>query len=247
MHETYKKIWLRNDDLYPADLENIDGHNLCYVALFHASKYQTAEAQRVLKQISETQSEHLCSIVLEANSLVYFKLREFNAAKEFALNALQKTANSLFSCSILARIALFEKRYMDGVRYYQKILKYVPESDRAILNIAESFALNKNIKTASEYVKMAKSSGRRSLYKFFFLFMHLWIRLLWMLLLLVLLINPYVYISFYTLSSILLVYLFLYWGQKQGDLIILRSVVYFQSIHTIIFIPLICSLLNTRS
>jgi tetratricopeptide (TPR) repeat protein len=160
---------------------------------------------------------------------------------------LTENPESLFAYSILARLAIFEKRYPEAIQYYQKILDAYPESDRTLLNIAETYALSKNPREADRYTAMAKPSARKKLYKFFIAFSFLKTRLLWWLLMIASLAVPYLFLSFYILTTIILAYVFIRFGSKKGDLLIVRAAIYFQAIHSIFFIPVACELISRLS
>ncbi len=241
MNTTYKNIWKRDDNLASKELENQEEHNLCYMALRFASKYETKQAQEVLKKIAENMPEHSCSIVSEATSLVYFSLREFTAAKEFATESLKKNPASLFAYQILARIAIYEKRYLDAIQYYQNILEYDPESDKTLLNMAETYFLNKEFKSATQYATMANPSMRKKLYVFFLSFSSWKTRLLWMLLVVASFLSPYLFFFLFAITTLILIYIAVQFGYKKGDLLVFRRSIYVQLIHSILFAIAFCA------
>lgn len=232
MNSIYRRILIEDETLTHTELENIDEHGLCYSALLYASRRDPAAARRVLKQIDEKSPDHSCSFVLETKALIYILLREFNAAREFALRALAENPESLFAYSILARLAIFEKKYGEAVQNYRKILEYQPESERTVLNIAETYFLGKNIAEAERYVDMAKPSARKKLYKFLISFNSIKTRFLWMLLIVASFLNPYAFFAFHSLAAAVFVYVFVRFGYKKGDQLIIRRSLYIQAVHT---------------
>lgn len=234
MEDIYKRIWSRDETLDIKDLEKIDGHDLCYLALYYASRKEVDKARSVLSRIQQEQTKHSCPVISETNALAYLFLKEFNAAKACALEALEENSKSIFSYWVLARIELLYKEYSNAIQYYQKILEISPNSDTITLNIAEAYTLKKDFKIALEHLARAKSSTRKTLYSFFIPFGYLSVRVLWMAAVFALLIiNPYLFIFVYALTTIALVYIFIKWGVRQGDIVLFRSALFIQSINSI--------------
>ena len=247
MDDLYQRIWSNDKSLIVKDLEKISGHDLCYLALFYASQKKITEAQDVLNQIREDKLGHSCSVISETNALIYLFLREFNSASAYALETLKEDSKSIFSYWVLARIALLNKKYSDAIQYYKNILKVSPDSDNTNLNIAEAYALARDFKTAHLYLASVKSSPRKKLYNFFFLFGYLPVRLLWIIIICALLaINPFLFGFVYILATIFLSYVFIKWGYQQGDVMLFRSSLYIQSINSIFFLITSCALLNRQ-
>lgn len=241
INSAYENIWKRDDDLAFDELENPQEHNLCYVALRFASKYETIQAQDVLKKIAEKMPEHSCSIVSEATSLVYFSLREFTAAKDFAMESLKKNPASLFAYQILARIAIYENKYSDAIQYYQNILEHDPVSDKTMLNMAETYYLRKEFDYAIRYAAMAHSSVRKKLYLFLLSFSSWKTRLLWMLLVVISFFSPYLFFFLFAITTVFLVYVAFQFGYRKGDLLVFRRSAYIQVIHSILFAIAFCA------
>lgn len=245
MDSIYEKIFLREENLSHTELANMKEHGLCYSALLYASDRKIADAQKTLKQLNDGHSEHMCSIVAEVNSLLSFYMREFSAAKDFALKAIELSPESLIAYSVLARIAMFEKKYPMAIQYHQRILKVFPGNDKTILNMAETLILSKDVKTARKHLEEAKPSARKRLYNFFLVSMNLMARLLWLIAVFTMLVvNQLLFISFYILTTVGLVYIYSEWGIKRGDLVLLRFSTYFQLLHTFLFFLAICALLD---
>ncbi len=240
MDAIYKKILMEPENLTHAELEIMGEHGLCYSALLYAAQNKMAEARQVLRQVQEKHKDHSCSLVLEANALIYYSARETNASRDFALRALTENPESLFVYSILARLAIFEKRYPEAVQYYQKILDYYSESKEVLLDMAETYFLSKNFGEAKRYIDMAKPSVRKKLYKFFLSFNSFKTRFIWMLLVLVSVINPYMLFVLYILTTAAFLYVFVRFGYKRGDTLIARRSLYIQAVHTVLFALMGC-------
>ncbi len=247
MDPVYKRIVTEDETLTHDELAAAGEHSLCYSALLYASRKNAAEAQKILVQLNEKHPDHSCSFVLETRSLIHTLSREFNAAREFALSALVQNPEALFAYSILARLAIFEKKYSEAVQNYKKILDYYPQSDTAVLNLAETYFLSKNLKEAKRYIDMAKPSTRTKLYKFFLPFSYLRTRLLWIVLIIASFSNLYLFLSLYFLVTAILVYLFVKYGYKKGDLVIVRHTFYIQAAHTFFFVLAACALADRLS
>ncbi len=235
MDAIYKRIVTEPGNLTHAELENMGEHGLCYSALLYAARSNMAEARRLLRQINEKTPDHSCSFVLEAEALIYYSAREFNATREFALRAVTGNPESLFAYSMLARLAILGKRYAEAVQHYQKILDAYPENSEILLNMAETCFLSKNIKEAKRYIDMAKPSTRKKLYKFFISFNSFKTRLVWVFLILASFLNPYVLFAMYILTTATLLYVFVRFGYKKGDALIMRRSLYILAVHTVLF------------
>lgn len=246
MNDVYKRIWLKDGTLTPQEVEEIDGHDLCYVALLHAREHKITDAQNALKMIDEGRPDHLCPIILEAQALNYLFLREYNAARAFALDALQKQPEAVFSFWVLAQIELIKRKYTNAVEYLRKILELYPESDKSILDIAEALALGKDYKASQQYLEMAKPSIRKKLYIFFIPFFRYWVlRLLWVVIIFALIaVSPYLFIVSYLLTTIFLIYVAIQWGHRRGDRLLFSYPVFIQSINSVFFFVLLCELLD---
>jgi tetratricopeptide (TPR) repeat protein len=246
MENTYQRIWSHDETLSIKDLEKIGGHELCHLALYYASRKEVDKAQKVLNLISKEQTNHSCSLLSETNALVYLFLKEYNAAKACALEALKENPKSVFSQWVLARIELLYKEYSRAIQHYHKILDISPNSDTTLLNIAEAYILKKDFKAAREYLAKVKSSTRKMLYSFFIPFGYIGVRVLWMITVFALLaINPSLFILIYTLTTIALVSIFIKWGIQQGDILLFRSTLFIQSINSIFFMITACGLLDS--
>jgi tetratricopeptide (TPR) repeat protein len=235
MDAVYKRILMERESLIHAELENMGEHGLCYSALLYAAQNNAAEARKVLRQVDEKHKDHSCSLVLEANALIYYAEREFNAARDFALRAVTENLQSVFAQSTLARLAIFEKRYAEALQCYQKILEAYPENKGILLDMAETYFLNKNFGEAKRYIDMAKPSARKTLYKFFLSFNSFKTRFVWMLLVLASVANPYVLFVLYILTTAAFLYVFVRFGYKKGDTLIARRSLYIQAVHTVLF------------
>jgi tetratricopeptide (TPR) repeat protein len=248
MQDTYQKIWSGNKNLTAKNLEKVDGHDSCYLALYYASRKELLEARDALSKSSEGQKDHTCSITLEANALIHLFSKDFNSAKIYAHNALKETSQSIFANWVLARIALLDKKYSEAIQHYQNILKISPDSDTTQMNLVEAYALSKDIKVARQYLVAAHSTPRKKLYNFFLRFSHLTVRLLWLVTTFTLLaLNPYLFILIYVLTTIFLSYIFIKWGYLQGDILLFRSSLYIQSINSIFFFITLCALLDGQT
>lgn len=245
MENIYKRIWLRDETITFRDVQKVGEHILCYAALLEASNFKIIRAQSFLRQIHAEYPNHLCSIISEANSIIHLYLKELSASKSYALDALKQDSESVYSYWVLARIALIDKNYSDAIKYYENIINLFPGSDTTVLNIAEANILSRNYKVAKEYIDKAKTSTRKRLYLFFLPFRYFWVRLIWVVAMIAILaVNPYWFVFLYILATISLLYVFIQWGYRQGDLVLRNSTIYIQAINSIFFFVTICGLLN---
>lgn len=245
MDEMYKRIW-EDETITLKEVYQIEKDSLCYVALYHASRREISDAQRTINSIKEKQEEHSCSVILEANALIKLFSREYNAATIFALDALKKTPEPLFSYWVLAQIELEKRKYTNAVQYFEKLLNFSPKSENSMLNVVEALALGKDYKTAQKYLEKVKPSMRKTLYGLFIsFFQHKIFPILWIVMIFFLIaVNAYLFVVLYLLVSILLIYLIIHWGYKKGDRFIFGSSVFIQAIDSVFFFIILCSILD---
>lgn len=236
MEAVYKRILMKDQTLTHAELEAMNEHGLCYSALLYISQGDAPGLQQVLVKINLEQPEHVCPLLLEAKAHNSFSNREFGTAGESALRAVTENPGSLFAYVVLARLAISQRMYAQAIQYYQKILVEFPESKSAALNIAGAYAMCKNWKEAGRYIDLARPSMRKRWHKFLFSFSFFTTRLIWVLAILASLLDPYLLVGLYALTTAIFIYVFLHFGVKEGDFFITYRSVYIQLVHTFFFL-----------
>jgi tetratricopeptide (TPR) repeat protein len=241
MYKAYQLLF-QNGEI--PDATEAGDHFDCIQALAMASKYQTNNAREAIGKILSNYPEHECSYLLEAKSLMYFSLREFTAAKEFAYLAIEKEPASCFAYSVLARLALFEKKYDEGSRCYKKILDYFPEKDKVKLDIAEAYILGGKYTLAQNLITETSKSVRKGLYQFRLLLNNLLFRVVLGIVFLALYTFPDVLVGVYMILTAGLLYIWTWHGYKKGDLVVIHFTIYLFVIMSILAFPGFCSVIN---
>lgn len=245
MDPIYERIFKQPESVTPAELEPLGEHTLCYSALLHAARHDVLQARRVLQQIGQEQPGHACPLLPEVQALVYYGRREYLAAGDAAAAALKQNPDALFAPSVLAGVAIASRKYPQALAYYQKVLEADPESDRLLLHIAQVHALSRNRAEAWRYVRLAKPSLRKTLYRVFLPFlMYRRVTLLWIVLIFAAFSVPYLFPAFYLLTTPVLVYLYRKFGSQRADLVITRTIAYILFVQTFFFALAACALLD---
>lgn len=136
MNETYQKIisgyFSPETDVQSSNKD----HEFCYRALYYASKYDRKKANEELFKQNEKHPDHRCSFLYETQCLIHFSSRDFNLSKDYASKALSEESTSYFAKWVLARIAIFEKKYNDSAELYKSLLINYPSDHELNLNLS---------------------------------------------------------------------------------------------------------------
>lgn len=240
MNKTYQLLF-QNGEMPEGN--EIGEHHNCIMALAIASKYKIKDANEAINKLSKNNPEHECSYLFEAKSLIFFVQREFHAAKEFAQRALEKDENSYFAYSILARIAMFEKKYDEASKHYEKILESFPEKDKVKLDIAETYILSRNFVLAQSFVGRTSKSVRKNLYQVRLVFNNSLARIIFGVSILALYALPSLLLGVYVLLMFAFVYMLIKYGYQKGDLVVIRFFSYLLLFLNLLSFPGLCALI----
>lgn len=241
MNKTYQLLF-QNGEM--SEDNEIGEHHNCIMALAIASKYKVSDANAAIKKLSNEDPSHECSYLFEAKSLIFFAQREFNSAKEFAQRAIENDDNSYFAYFVLARIAVFEKKYDEALKYYGKILEYFPEKDKVKLDIAETYILGKNFALAQSFVGKAPKSARKYFCQVRLVFKSSLARIVFGVFVLSLYAFPSLLVGVYVTLTSAFVYILIKHGYQKGDLVVIRLFGYLLLFLNLLSFPGFCALIN---
>lgn len=169
------------------------------------------------------------ALILEAKALISYGRVEFESAREFAQEAIQKNDKLFFSYSILGITSEFNRKFADAMIYYKIILETYPEHNNTLLNMARTMLiLKQNYKDILKIVRACKPSLRRNLYLYLIPFGKPLLRIIFFILTLIFFVSTWGNILFYSLlvsTLALLIYSILKLG---ADFLILTRIILLQ-------------------
>ena len=130
-----------------------------YLAYYYYDKAEYNKALRVL-QTSISGKKNINKEVFSLTAKVYFALKEYEKAQDYALKALTIDSSCPDSLIVLGDIALRNNEIQQAESYYKKAVAK-ESSHEAEIKLAEIYQIQNNVKKAKEiYAKILKTSSK---------------------------------------------------------------------------------------
>ena len=140
----------------------------CILALTYSLLKKHSEARDALANISREEcNDTLMSICLEAEMFIAASNKESPKVIEgFAKEAVSLNPKAVFAHRMLGQIAESRRDAKEALYHYQVVLKVYPESQKTLFDCARILIGLKRPMEALEYLRYAKPSLRREIYRF---------------------------------------------------------------------------------
>lgn len=142
----------------------------CFLALAYAVSGRREDAEKILETVEVDRFAGGINQMAyaEAKMALEYRRRNFPNAKKQAETILVEYPNAAFATYTLARIALWERKPLIALGYYEKLLSNYPDHDGILLEVAKTLYLLRRYSESIEYTKQAKRSLRQQLYRLLF-------------------------------------------------------------------------------
>ncbi|MCG2787880.1 MAG: hypothetical protein L6461_22550 [Anaerolineae bacterium] len=195
------------------------------------------KCQPLLSENQAWRTDNNSAVCYEAKAVAAYIQGDLENAHNHSSQALELNSNAFFPRAILSEMAINERDYKNGIRYYREILDIYPSHNNTLLNLANVLLLAKgDYDEILSYVKKSKKSLRRDLYLFLIPFGKPFARFIWLFIALPLFLIPVVGNYIFLLLTIVLVAIGLVTLKKIGlDVLIITRLFALQIISTLIW------------
>lgn len=129
-----------------------------YLAYYYYDENELNKALRVL-QTSISGKKNINKEVYALTAKVYFELKEFEKAQDYALKSIDIDKSNAMALTVLGDVAFRSKDYKSAEKYYKKAAGK-DKSHEAEIKLAKTYQMLNNVKKAKDiYSKILRSSS----------------------------------------------------------------------------------------